>query len=270
MTRTASMADIILPATTSFEKTQLNLKYMSNTIILQNQTIDWVADSRPDWKIIFDLAKKMGFEKEFPWSNVEDAIDFQLEPSGISVSDIREHPDGLHIENSDQKESSMKGYKTVSGKIELYSEALREKGFNPIPEFNKNSENNYSFYNEKNKYPLIGISGSRSRFFVHSQFRHIDSLRKKYPEPFVEINELDCQRQKICDQELIQVETPIGSITMKIQISDKVRPGLIRISWGWGEIHDAWNLNRITEDKFRDPLTATPSARSFMCRIVKK
>ena len=269
MTRTAKMADIVLPATTSFEKTQLNLKYMSDTIILQNQVIDWVADSRPDWKIIFDLAKKMGFEKEFPWSNAEDAIDFQLAPSGICVSDIRNHPNGLQVEISNPKESAMKGYKTVSGKIEFYSETLREKGFNPIPDFNRNSENNYSFYREKNKYPLIGISGSRPRFFVHSQFRHIDSLRGKCPEPFVEIHKSDCQRQRICDRELIQVETPIGSITMKARMSDKVRPGLIRISWGWGEVYDAWNLNRIMEDKFRDPLTATPGARSFMCRIVR-
>ena len=66
MTRTAELAHIVLPTTTCFEKTQFNLGAHYNPANLQNQVIDWIGDSWPDWKITFELAKRMGLEKEFP------------------------------------------------------------------------------------------------------------------------------------------------------------------------------------------------------------
>ncbi|MCD6298680.1 MAG: molybdopterin-dependent oxidoreductase [Deltaproteobacteria bacterium] len=61
MTRTAKLADVILPATSSFEKAQLNRAFMrDNPVIIQNQVIDCVADSWPDWKITFELARRLG------------------------------------------------------------------------------------------------------------------------------------------------------------------------------------------------------------------
>ena len=40
MTRTAEQADMVLPASSCFEKTQLNLKAYSNPATLQNQVIE--------------------------------------------------------------------------------------------------------------------------------------------------------------------------------------------------------------------------------------
>ncbi len=52
--QTAKYADVILPACSCFEKTQLNPASMRNSpVILQNQVIDWLGDSRPDWKCPF-------------------------------------------------------------------------------------------------------------------------------------------------------------------------------------------------------------------------
>ena len=74
--RTAEYADVILPASSCFEKTQLNRASMRNSpVILQNQVIEWQGDSRPDWRIVFDLGRKLGFQEEFPWQTAEEAID---------------------------------------------------------------------------------------------------------------------------------------------------------------------------------------------------
>jgi anaerobic selenocysteine-containing dehydrogenase len=267
MTRTARLADIVLPATTSFEKTQLNLKSMSDPILIQNQIIDCIGESRPDWKIIFDLAKKMGFRREFPWKNVEDAIDYQIEPTGITVEMLRDNPDGICIGKPRFKKYLTGGFDTRSGKIEIYSEVFREYGYPPLPVFQEIEENLLSFYNGKEQYPYVGMSGSRSRYFVHSQFRHISSLLKKDPEPFVEIHSLDSKKNGIGERDNVRIETPNGAVTMKARISEVVPPGLIRLAWGWGEVDPSWNLNQITDDTIRDPLTCTPSSRSFMCRI---
>ena len=267
MTRTARLADIVLPATTSFEKTQLNLKSMSNPILIQNQVIGCVEESRPDWKIIFDLAKKMGFRREFPWANVEEAIDHQLEPSGITVEMLRDNPDGISLGKPRFRKFLSGGFDTRSGKIEIYSEVFRKYGYPPLPIFQDNEENLLSFYGKKELYPFLGMSGSRSRYFVHSQFRHVPSLLEKNPEPFVEIHNLDSQRTGITEGDNVRIENPNGSVTMKACISDVVLPGLIRIAWGWGDVDPSWNINQLTDDTMRDPITATPSSRSFMCSI---
>ena len=95
MTKSAQFADVFLPAATCFEKTQLNMSALSGKdMILQEKVIDPVGDSRADYQIIFDLAKALGLEESFPWETIEEAIDYQLEPSGITVAQLRENPSG--------------------------------------------------------------------------------------------------------------------------------------------------------------------------------
>jgi anaerobic selenocysteine-containing dehydrogenase len=54
---------------------------------------------------------------------------------------------------------------------------------------------------------------------------------------------------------------------MRARISEAVHPGVIRIAWGWGEVNPESNVNSLTDDDRRDPITSTPSNRCFMCRI---
>ena len=269
MTRTAEFAHIVLPTTTCFEKTQLNLGAYYNPANLQDQVIDWVGDSWPDWKITFELAKQMGFEKEFPWSTIEEAIDYQLEPSGLNVKELRKNPDGLRCEELTYNKYKSKGFNTPSGKIEFYSDLLKENGYPPLPSFDQDEENRISFYDEKERFPFVGISGARTQGFVHSQLHHIPQLLNHEPEPLVDIHAQDANRLEIEDGDTLKIETPNGSIVMKAKISDVVRPGLVRIAWGWGDSIRECNLNELTDDTVRDAMTGTPSNRCFMCNVVK-
>ena len=270
MTRTAKLAHIVLPATTSFEKTQLNLKSMSgNRVVLQNQTVSWYEESWPDWKIIFELAKTMGYTREFPWSNVEEAIDDQLEPAGITVEMLRQNPDGVVFEENRYEKYRTQGFATTSGKIEIYSETFREYGYPPIPDFDEGAENKLSFFDQRESYPFIAISGARSKNFVHSQFRNIPALLQREPEPFVDIHPEDARELEIRNGDEVSIETPNDRLRMKAKISRAVHPGCIRIPWGWGEYNPEYNLNNLTEDWHRDPICSATSNRSFMCRVSK-
>lgn len=269
-TQTAQFADIVLPPTTSFEKTQLNLVSLAqHRVMLQDKVIDWVGNSWPDWKIIFELAKRMGYEKEFPWNTVEEAIDYQLEPAGITVEMLRKNPDGIVFKPKSYEKYKQKGFDTRSGKIEFFSEVLQQYGYSPVPNFKEGDENLISFFDRKDDFPLIGISGARSNNFVHSQFRNIPSLLKREPEPFVDIYPKDAEARGISNGDNVRIETPSGGISMKARISDVVQPGSIRIAYGWGEYNTDFRVNTLTEDKNRDPIASTTSNRCFMCNIFK-
>jgi anaerobic selenocysteine-containing dehydrogenase len=270
MTKTAGLADIVLPATTSFEKTQLNLGSIStNYVILQNRIIDWVGESWPDWKITFELGRKMGYQDLFPWSTAEEAIDYQLEPAGITVEMLRENPDGILFEETEYEKYLHGGFDTRTGKVEFYSAVFEERGYPPIPRFDQAEENALSFDDEKSDYPLIAISGARPGCFVHSQFRNIPSLLQREPEPFVDIHPEDAGARGVSSGDLVTVQTPHGVVRMKANVADNVHAGSIRIAWGWGECDRDFNLNNLTDDRRRDPITGTTSNRCFRCNVVR-
>ncbi len=270
MTRTARVADIVLPATTPFETTQLNMKGMfSHHVTLQNQVVGWNANARPDWKIIFDLAKTLGFEREFPWNNVEEAIDYQLEPTGITVDMLRAGPEGLIYEDLRYEKYRAEGFHTHSGKVELVSERYKKYGYPPVPRFVSGVENRISFFENREKFPFIGISGARPRCYVHSQFRNIPSLLEREPEPFVDIHPEDAEGLGIRDGEWVRIESPNGWVRMKARTWNGVHTGTLRIAWGWGESRSEYSINNLTDDSEHDPVTSTTSNRCFFCRIVR-
>ena len=271
MTKTAKMADVVLPACSSFEKTQLNRAFIRNSpIILENRVIDCVGDSWPDWKITFELARRLGMDKEFPWKSAEEAIDYQLEPAGISVDMLRKTPGGVRFEDLAYEKYKARGFQTPSGKMEIYSQRLKDAGQPPVPVFGGDVLNPISFYNDRANFPVVGISGARTRNFTHSQFKNIPSLLKREQGCFIDIHPDDAREQGINEGSRVRIETPKGSVLMIARISKVVHPGSVRIGWGWGNLDSRLNLNNLTDDDKRDPVTGTPSSRSFMCRLTKE
>ncbi|MCX7823744.1 MAG: molybdopterin-dependent oxidoreductase [Syntrophobacterales bacterium] len=269
--RTAHFADVILPATTCFEKTQLNRVSMRNSlVVLQNQVIPWVGDSRPDWKITFDMAHYLGLGRYFPWKTVEEAIDEQLEPSGLSVEKLREHPQGLYASPLTYEKYRTNGFSTPSGKVEIFSERLELAGHDPVPYMRGFPEDPVSFSDLRDQYPLLGISGERRNCYTHTQFFQIEALRKLEPEPFVEIHPEEATSIGINTGDRVVIRTPRGEVRMRARVSDIVPRKVVRIPWGWGELDPRWSLNNLTDDRKRNSITGTPSSRSFYCRIERE
>ena len=268
--RTAEMADVILPAGSCFEHTQLNRAFIRcSPVRIQEQVIAPVGDSRPNWQITFDLARRLGLEKEFPWQTAEEAIDYQLEPAGITVAMLREKPEGIMAEPMKYQKYKTDGFKTPTGKVEFFSAQLKAHGYDPVPYANGYLKEPISFMDQAEQYPILGTSGARNNRFVNSQYRVIPSLLQQEKDCVIDIHSEDARKYTLNEGDWVKVETPRGHIRMKARISDIIRPGVIRIAWGWGDHHPDYSLNRITDDDRRNPVIGTPSGRNFMCRIEK-
>ena len=268
LTQTAKMADVILPVGSCFENTQLDRAFIRcSPVRIQQQVIEPLGESRPSWKIVFDLARRIGLEKEFPWKTAEEAIDYQLEPAGITVEMLRSKPDGIIAEPIRYQKYRTEGFKTPSGKVEFYSEQLGKHGYDPVPYINGHLQEPVSFMDQSDKYPLLGISGARNYRFNNSQYRVIPSLLLKERDCQIDIHPEDAKKYSVSTGDLIRVETPRGHVQMKAKISDIIHPGVIRIAWGWGDHNPEASLNRLTDDDRRNPVIGTASGRNFMCRI---
>jgi formate dehydrogenase (coenzyme F420) alpha subunit len=269
MSRTARMADMILPAATFLERTELSDYYSLwglPYVMLRKKIIDY-EECWPDLKFWFELAHRLGYAEHFPWKTIEEAIDYILEPSGFSVQKLTEElPQGVTYGQVKYKEYESQGFPTPSGKVELYSETLAGLGYHPMPTFGEPPESPESTPDLAREYPLILTTGARILEFCHSQHRNIPMLRRRSPEPVAEIDPATATKYGIADGDMVTVSTVRGSIEIKARVTEDIMPDVVCISHGWDEA----NVNMLTSQQPADPIIGYPAFKSLLCRVEKK
>ena len=147
MNPTAEMADIVLPATSAFEREalkvgfELNQESMSH-MQLRQRMVAPRSECRSDMEIVFDLACRLGFGAHFWDGDIEAAYRYQLGPSGISLETLRAQPGGIRMplqtryhKYAELDNGVARGFRTPTRKIELYSETMLDHGYLPLPEY---------------------------------------------------------------------------------------------------------------------------------------
>ncbi len=267
MTETAKHADLFLPATTFLERLELvdyysvifGIPYM----MLRKKTIEPVGESKSDVEFWLEVARKMRYSEHFPWNNVEEVIDWVLEPTGYSVHDLTEkYPSGVWTGEVRYGEYMQRGFRTPSGKVELYSDSLAEMGYDPLPAPKDPVLELYGQEISKD-YPLILTTGSRNVYFTHSQLRNVEKMKKMLSEPYVEIHPKTAERYGVNDGDYVIVSTEYGSIKIKAKVTDGIVQDVINIPHGWAEA----NVNALTPRKPADPISGCPLLKAVPARI---
>ena len=98
MTDTARLADLMLPACTSFERSELKF-YPQQYVIWTQPVIRPLWESRSDAEIIFDLARRMVPDDALMQKGYEACIDWMLEPTKLTVEELKKYPAGYAVKN---------------------------------------------------------------------------------------------------------------------------------------------------------------------------
>lgn len=269
MSETAKLADIVLPACTFLEQSGIGcfpsvamhgLPY----IMLRKKVIEPIGESKPDWVIWSDLGRKMGYENYFPWKTEEEMIDMVLEPSGVSYKDLQDKPEGFFYTQKNYHRYKKKGFRTPSGKIEIYSDTFEKAGFDPLPVHHEPSQSPVDSEIAE-EYPLILITGARDLRYIHAQLRHIPELRKIGPEAFMEIHPETAAEYGIQDGEMVNVRTRKGKIKIRARITEDIAPRVVSIPHGWADA----NVNLLTDIDLRDPIAGYPEDKGILCKVTK-
>jgi len=67
------------------------------------------------------------------------------------------------------------------------------------------------------------------------------------------------------DGEAVIVQSLQGEVKLPAKVTADILPGVLCITHGWPEA----NVNLLTDDMARDPISGNPALRSIPCRIVK-
>jgi anaerobic selenocysteine-containing dehydrogenase len=304
MTQTAELADVVLPACTFLEQTYYATyeagAYLKpaipGLIMLRPQVVPPLEESWPDWQIIFKLARKLGYGEYFPWEDIEEAIDYELEPTGITVRDMQDHPEGIQIPGPSflyQKfgnkgvwgkllirllnstifskypdmyhKYKRMGFMTPSKKVEILSQRLQEMGCDALPVYHEPSESPLGDSELAQAFPLVLTTGAKLGCYIHSQMRNIPSLNRRMPHNVVEIHPDTAAEFEVGEGDTVLVESPRASIKCQARLTEDIRPQVVQLFHGFEEA----NANLLTDNTSCDPITGSVPMRSLLCRIRK-
>ncbi|WP_213619112.1 molybdopterin-dependent oxidoreductase [Paenibacillus sp. J22TS3] len=258
MTDTAKYADIVLPATSSFENTDLYTSYWHTYVQLQEPVIPAVGESKSNVETFRLLAEAMGFEEEAFRETEEDmiraALDFGSNPylKGVTYEALQ---DKRFVQlNMEEREHYLERLSTPSGKIELYSGRLAEAGLPPLPTYVPLHEG-YDGLNRPGDtagYPLMFISPP-NHSFLNSSFGNVQKLAALEKGPSLQIHPVDAQSRGIEDGDKVTVWNDRGSYIVRAVVTDRMLPGTVVSQGLWWEAEGGrQRANALTPDRLAD------------------
>ncbi|MBN1832996.1 MAG: molybdopterin-dependent oxidoreductase [Deltaproteobacteria bacterium] len=270
-TATTELADIVLPEASPFERYGYRgyAGPAGGFVALRRKVIEPVGESRTVFEMEYDLAKRMGLAAGFPFRNNKEWISYRLTASHMTFHDLEEKQIIQVTAPMKYEKYLENGFKTPSGRVELYSQRLKDSGYAPLPEYEELDRRIIERPSLRQEYPLIGTT-RRSGSYTHTQFRNIPILRKLDKDCLLRIHPEDATIRNISDGDRVRVESPDGKMEVKAILADGVAPGIVLIDFGWGNPGDGGqNVNLLTSDEDRDPISCSTSNHRFRCQVTK-
>lgn len=271
MTDLAEMADIVLPAASPLEHRWAHGYYVAHIplVSVASKVFEPSGECWADSKFWIELGKRMGYEDKFPWEDEEAFLEKEvLGVLGKSFKDLETSPQGFFYAPKvpDQPAAlRTEPFDTPSGKVEIYSERLAEKGLPPLPlPYDEPIESPITKPELFKEYPLMALTGTRNHAYEHTWGRNLPSLRRSCPDPLVQIHTTDAEKYGVVHGEWIYIESPRGEVRMKADVSEDILPGIISMPHGWGG--DA-NVNFLTNEEDKGIVLGTPTNKGIACRV---
>ena len=250
LTETAKLADVVLPAASFAEKegTFVNTERRVQKV---NKAISAIGESRADWEIVTALAKKMGQD----WGYVSSEQIFveiaRAVPAFAGLSYGRLEKQGLQWPCPDAEHP---------GTPILHRDGpIRGKGIFSAVDYTGAAESPDS------QYPFILTTG-RILFHYHTgtMSRKAKGLKTHRSRERLEINALDAEKLCLSDGDQVRVISRRGRIEAEVQLTDRVPPGVIFMTFHFRE--SAANILTNTE---ADPISKTPELKVSAVRLEK-
>lgn len=269
MTMTAKYADIVLPACTSVERSELKA-YQGGYLFYTKPAIQPLYESRSDVDILCDLARLMNLDDEYLQKGYEASLDWMMEGCGLTVADLKKSDLPVKVPAAKWPAEPGKclrdGFKTPTGKFEFYSTAIAaidpKYGLDPLPSYYDSLADQNDEQTREN-YPFYLCTGARLAHAIHSRAHETPWLRSLRPEPTCEINPEDGKRLGLKEGDSVELYSPYGSIRVKVKYTHKIKPGVIMMLHGYTEA----NVNLLIGRDHLDPYSGFPGFKGMRCNI---
>ncbi len=227
-------ADVILPECTYLERYD-NIRVSGHrepTIALRMPAVEPKYNTKPAAWMARELSKRLGLEEYFAWNSVEEMLDWQLKQVGSSLEEMqrigvkkfpREYPDLYPMERLEDFE-----FNTNTGKIELYSTAMADEGFDPLPKYTAHEEPPEGYYR---------LNYGRAPMHTFSRTANNPNLTDLMDENSVWVNPKVAKEWDLSTGEYVWLENQDGVVSktpIKVRITERIRWDSIYMVHGFG------------------------------------
>jgi anaerobic selenocysteine-containing dehydrogenase len=267
-TDTTDYADIVLPATTFFEHKDLQKAYGHYFLQVSDQAIEPLGECRANVEVFRALAERMGFKDACFSESIDEMIDGALDSSNPWLEGI----DRKRLENERQVRLNFSGhlpaasgqsettgpflpfargnFRTPSGKAELYSEAIKAQGLDPVAEFVAPAESRNG--GQGKAFPLE-LLARKADNFLNSSFSNLPSIQEMEETNLLEMASADARSRGIANGETVRVYNHRGEIFLKARVDGAVQPGVVSARLNWAKLGPGFrNINVLTSEKLSD------------------
>jgi anaerobic selenocysteine-containing dehydrogenase len=208
-TETAQLADVVLPASTYLEKSDLNFSDHHLYVRLSEKAVEPLGESMHEVWVMHRIAEKLNCPDEWvfedPWGALKTATSEAFEDGSLDdlykgrVLKLRQRP--------------RREYQTPSGKIEFSSSMAHERGANPLP-FQPSLEDDEGWFT---------LLNSALPKWTHSQFRDVYG-----PIPEIAwMNPVDARKNGIKNGDEVALYNQLGVLTVHVTITEKISEGVL-------------------------------------------
>ncbi len=257
-TDTADFADILLPATTQLEQTDVHSSYGHIYALANNPSIAPLGEAKPNTEVFRLLAARMGFTEPC----------FRESDDDIARHAFRHtHPRAAGIEWDRLKRDGFArlsvpapyapfaegAFPTPSGKCEFHSATLASQGHDPLPAFVPPRESAASNPALAKRFPLAFISPP-ARNFLNSSFANLERFVAEERGPRLEIHPDDAAPRAIATGDTVRIFNTRGAFFATANVTDRARRDVVVApSVWWKKLSPGGaNANAVTSQALTD------------------
>ncbi len=224
-------ADVVLPECTYLERyDDLRISQgREQTIALRAPAFEPAYNTKPAYWMARELSKRLDLEEYFPAETMEAYLDYRLKSIGSSLKDMKK----IGVKKLDQNHRLYLGenedfeFYTPTGKIEIYSTALANAGFDPIPRYTAHEEPPYGYYR---------LLYGRAPMHTFGRTTNNPNLADLMDENEIWINPKVAYEWGIKNGEYIILENQDGvqSNRIRVKVTERIRHDAVYMVHGFG------------------------------------
>ncbi|MFC5449616.1 molybdopterin-containing oxidoreductase family protein [Paenibacillus aestuarii] len=246
LTETAMYADIVLPATSSYENTDLYKSYWHHYVQIQQPVIAPYEESKANTEVFRLLAQAMGYEeqalKDSDEEMIRQSLNYPRNPylEGISLEGLQE----TQFAKAKITPLMASPLKTPSGKIELISEQMEKLGYPPLP--------TYTSLIDDGDYPFLFVPAPNHNF-LNSTFSNNEKHVRMEKAPKLHMNASDAAALGLASGDMARVWNARGECELIVSAGEDVLPGVVVSQGLWADAPGRKALvNALTPDRVAD------------------
>jgi assimilatory nitrate reductase catalytic subunit len=238
-TDTTRCADVLLPAAAWGEKSG-TVTNSERRVSRQRPFLPTPGEARPDWWIVTEVARRMGFGEAFAYESPAAIFREHARLSAFENDATRDFDIGAFAEIGDGDYDALAPFQwprpaTGAPPARLFADGRfftpsRKAQLVPTPP-------RWPARATSAEYPLVLNTGRvRDQWHTMTRTGKAARLSGHYPEPFLQIHALDASRFGLAAGDLAEVAHGEARIVVRVEITDAVAPGQVFAPMHWGSV----------------------------------